>query len=263
MAYQVLLDLGAISRDRFSAFQTEAINRCAVGLTGTSLPASTKVWNSRNHYDCGAVIELVTGRALKQQGSDLWMLWSKIFDQAIAKNGIYGQDDFFSAAQQLSNSSAAVSEMQTLANGQISFQAGSPQVLEKFFIQAFADAGVKLQISDGAWPEWYGRWAAERALAITIGEDCEEGNWYIRTDEGLTVVGNANCRSLHPDAVIREIGGYSVNEEGVEVYDLMSRSCGSIGARLEMTSAQGAHMDFTCPNIPLRPGFLEFGSPLN
>ena len=253
-----MFELGAIGRKEFVESHTEALNRCALGLSGTSLTAAVLPWTARNPYDCGAIMQLLLHRALRDQGSDLWKFWRALFDRAAGTSGYYTHADFFKlAAEGLRGSAGAlVDRLRELGNGLMTGASDSAYGLENFLIGMYEAAGVGLAVFDRDWPEWYSRGVIERAFQMALELDCgpDLGYW-ISEESGARLIGGPKCRSIRNELRIEAVGGHRLWTDGVRVYDHMQQTCLS-EASLSVTGANGDRRELLCPKLPPRPRYL-------
>lgn len=254
-----LLEVGAMTKKRYLELQTESLNRCLVGLGGTDLPSSNTSWSSRNHYNCGAVIQQLLGHALDARGSDLWSLWAQILNRAASKNGFYTHDDFFELAAQMAQNPILMQNISKLSSGEVQGrddQAGLH--LESFFYNAFGSVGVVLAADDQEWPAWYHRLVAERALAAAIEADCAGEGYFVSERDSIRLVGGLACQNLKEDRSVQKIGSYQVWSDGVRVYDFIREVCRYQTSMVMSDRNDAAQVHLLCPKLPKRARFLRF-----
>ena len=260
MSALALLELGLIDRLAFIEMHREALNRCALSLSGGSLTDPPKPWTLRAPYDCGAVMQWLLERALREVNEDLWKFWLSVFATASGASGIYTHDDFFRLAREFAGETYAplVEQMRRLGSGELRGSFDDPQEIEAFFTRIYETAGISLAINEQRWPTWYSRLVAENALTIAVYEDCRNagGGYWLAKGNGARLIGGPRCRSLRGEIEIENIGEYSIWTDGVRMYDYVHQACRR-SDRILIFTARGRLRSLWCPRLPARPRFLE------
>jgi hypothetical protein len=256
-SYLALLETGTITRERYDQLETEALNRCLVGLADTTLPQSNGSFTSRNYYTCGAIIQALAQRALVKRNLDLWKLWARLFQEASKSDGFYTHDQFLALTSELAGSELAA-KLSALVSGGAPSPESDPAGVN-FFIETYSLVGSVLAASDKSWPEWYHRLVGERALTAAIESDCGAGGGYfVSGTTGVRLVGGSWCHNLSDERQVLSVGGRKLWGQGVQVYDYIRNECRFKNVfNVVARSGRRRAFDLFCPRLPSRPLFLQ------
>lgn len=259
MAFISLMEVGAVSKNRYMSLQSESLNRCLVGLIGTDLPSSNSPWAIRNHYNCGAVVQYLVKQVLMKRNSSLWTLWRRVFNHAVMEGGFYTHDKFMSLVDSEAQDPLLLKAILDITTGSVNGAGRTSGLqLEAFFMNAFKSAGVTLAASDRNWPDWYHNLVAERALASILEADCGGEGSFIFENGKARMIGSSSCRTLREDADVTHIGEYRLWSDGVRAYDHARHIC-SVQSHLDLLEAgREKRLRFKCPQLPKRPRFVTF-----
>jgi hypothetical protein len=256
-AFISLFELGKISHGRYKELLTESLNKCLLGLNGKTLPESDFGQSVRNHYNCGAIVKSAMHHETQHYGWNLWRVWRGIFDRASVKGGFYDQEDFFGVIADAAGTSELAPMIRSFVKGNVGSDSSE---LEAYFFRLFAAIGIPLVASEIQWPEWYARSAGERALSEALSADCRGEGFILTTHSGVRLAGGPRCRHFKLDHEIRRVANYRVWRDGVQIYDLIKRSCASSEMFQLGSNSDGEAMWITCPSLPARPRFMRFDS---
>lgn len=252
-----LLELGVISQSRFEERQEESLNRCMGGLIRTTLPDSNSTLTSRNHYECGAVLQYVAERELRNRGLDLWALWRRVFEKADGADGFYKHETFLELLATLLPDASVTDRLKMLVSGSVSGANGQyANALETYFSQLYGSVGMKLESADSQWPGWYHRLLAGQALSAIMLEECGGEGYYVPTGTVARLVGGPRCRSIRSDFELSRVGRHPVWKEGVQVYDFVHQEC-RFHTHVPLSTPRGSMLAVPCPRLPIRPKYLR------
>ncbi len=251
MAHLALLDLGIVSQTRYQQLNSEALNRCLVGISGTSLALSKTRTELRNFYDCGMAFNLMAQASVEpaDQPDNLFRFWRELFHQAESADRIYTHDMFFHLIEGQTWGKAAPAFIKQIVAQPLT----SP---DETFTEAFKGLGIKLETQTDAWPNWYHEVLSSKAIDSIMARDCRGSGVYAIADKMVQIVGDQNCDHLKSYYQAISIGGHSLLTAGVLAYDFIQETC-QLSPSVALKTNQG-EIEAACPNLPRRPAFLHF-----
>ncbi len=258
-AYLALLELGMITPNAYTDFHAQAVNRCMVGLSSGPLNAPKPESAQREFYDCGAVMQALLQRDLREAGQDLWAFWSELFDRAKGNDRFYTHESFFDLIREKLPSAISLSSIEKMAGGEVKGSTESSESLENFFISAFNEVGLNLRANEESWPRWYNRAVIGKAFSIVVQNDCGKDGFFSEIENAVRINGGNSCQTLKGERDISTLGRYDIPNEGVGAYDAYYESCRD-GSAVSAWNSTGNAVELPCAPLPHRPRLLEFST---
>ena len=247
---RALREIGVISADRERELESEALNRCLVGLLDRDLPSSDR--SLRNHYECGAAVGALVERGLIDAGSDGWRLWRAVFEKAARNEGTYDADSYFQVV-------AAETRGERLVDSLRRFTVGDTGVShDRYFLSEFQSHGVTHTSNEDSYPLWYRKLMAEKTLSALIEQDCAGTSDLVLGPDQVHLLGGDWCRTVRGSTAIDRIAHFKIWHDGVAAYDYVAHSCG-MRPLIELSKSNApTSLYLRCPALPARPRFLMF-----
>jgi hypothetical protein len=243
-ALRALLELGVIGRERYLARLSQALSGCVLGLAEASLHESSQPGLTKNHYNCGSTIALLTEAALRAHDprDDLFRFWGRVFAQSrdrrydevgyLARLGADGGGPGIAAA-------AAIAAALDARGG------GAALVAQ------LGALGVRAVADDGAMTGEYRQLAGKLACRAVIRRDCGERALADESGPRCAIDRASHCRTLRPGAALTALGQQRIFADGVAAYDEVVAACGARGV-ITVDAAAVA-----CTRLAARPAYLR------
>jgi hypothetical protein len=251
-ALRALLALGVIDRERYLARLSEALSGCVLGLSETSLHASSQPGRTKNHYNCGSTIALLSELALRARDpkDDLFRFWGRLFAQS--RDGRYDEAGYLARLRADGGSEGAA--VASAIEAALESPGGGARLVAQL-----AGFSIGVVPDDAARTGEYRHLAGKLACLAVVRRDCGERALADEAGGRCTVDPASHCRTLRPGARLTALGPYRLSDAGVAAYDHVVESCASRGS-VAVAASAGATEVACAPAPPVRPGYLRITS---
>jgi len=239
-AFRALLSLGAMTRQDYTDRLSQALSGCMLGLQGASLHQSSEAGRTKNAYNCGNVIALLTEAALRRRDphQDIFGFWGELFRKSVDHG--YSEATYLAVLRSHGGDDAA-SVIQSMLTS-----TGSGSTLAP----ALAALGVETVIDDNASSRDYVQLAGKLACRAVIDQDCGEHSMVSEAGDRCTIDPESTCTTLRPGSSLRAVGAHPIFREGPAAYDDLMSRCAA-GAPIAVTTGpDGPATELRCSRPP-------------
>jgi predicted metalloprotease with PDZ domain len=211
-----------------------------IGLQDATLHQSSEAGRTKNAYNCGNAIALLTEAVVRRRDphQDIFSLWSELFRKSVDRR--YGEATYLAALRSYGGDDAAALIQAMLTS------IGSSSTL----VPALDALGVKTVIDDNATSRDYGQLAGKLACRAVIDQDCKEHAMVSEAGDRCTIDPASTCTSLRPGSSLRAVGAHRIFREGPAAYDYIVNQCAA-GASIAVTSdPKGPAIELHCSRPP-------------
>jgi predicted metalloprotease with PDZ domain len=245
-AFRAMLSLGAMAGQDYTDRLSQALSSCMLGLQDASLHQSSEAGRTKNAYNCGNVIALLTEAVVRRRDphQDIFSFWSELFRKSADRR--YSEASYLAALRSYGGDDAA-SVIQAMLTS-----IGSSSKL----VPALAALGVKTVADENATSRDYVQVAGKLACRAVIDQDCGEHSMVSEAGDRCTIDPESACTSLRPGSSLRAVGAHRIFREGPAAYDYVVNQCAA-GASIAVTpDPEGPAIELPCSRPqPARPPY--------
>jgi hypothetical protein len=249
-AFRAMLDLGAMTREQYLDRLSQALSGCMLGLDEVTLHQSSQAGRTKNPYNCGGIIALLTEAVVRrrQPGLDLFGFWSDLF--ARSRERRYDESTYLSTLR--AHGGEEVARL-------IEALLGTPGTGARL-LPALAALGVRTAADDSAMTRDYKQLAGKVACAAVIARDCGARSMVNQAGDGCAVDPASTCQTLTPGSSLVAFGPHRIGGAGgPAAYDHVVESCADVGAVSVETTSQPVLVPCAVPP-PVRPPYTRIES---
>lgn len=242
MAALMALKYGIVDSVRARGAEQSLLNRCVGAVARGPVSTALARGHVRQVYDCGAVMALWTGLAVRRANGagTLITFWRRLLQDAVANGRRYDQARYFNVLGTMGVDSTTIATMKD-------FVGETPDV--EAAVASFQRLGARIRgmnaPSDAADQVGYAR----DAFANVMTSACKRVSFYsgvpIRTD---AITG---CAPFAEAMAVDRIEGLAIAEEGARIYDQVREVCAKAGT-VRLGTTDGREVEAPCTR-PLAP----------
>lgn len=217
MSLMALLQLGIYQESDVIQAYDKHLNQCINDLKTHAVSEFEKHKNFGIFYSCGAVIALLTQKAIqtKSEDKDLFDLWSDLIKRINAEDLQLTTQQYFKSLLLLTNHNKTIANIITL------IEEPQKQPIE-FFSQVFNDLGMHIKANhEHPQKEIQSIQTVIKHMMIL---DCQTYSFENHTSY-YTIGKNLKCKSLKSGMKINKIAELEIDNNGHEIYALVQASC--------------------------------------
>ncbi len=220
LAFRALRRLGALDEATYRARLSTSVSLCALALSeGKPLSASARPGYTRNLYECGNTIALITEGAVHKRNvsSNLFTFWKDLFNAR--GNRSYGEALYFATLDRLGADPTTTETVRRLVKEPIAHPAAE-------IAQALARVGVQLRPREGPLPLDYQEQSSAVAVRALLAPACVAALGFRGTHRvEPRVMQDGACGQAVRDDVIEKLAGVALGAQGGSAFDAGFAQC--------------------------------------
>jgi len=253
LAFRALRALGVLDEAGYRARLSSALSLCVLSLSeGLPLSASTRPGRSRDFYECGSTIALLTEATMKKRGgakADLFTFWRAVFARASAASS-YDEALYFKTLDELGGDPEVTAFVLRLVREPLADATGEIR-------QALARVGVETTVLKAPLPVEYEAQAARAAVRALLPAACVEGLAFGGNKAAAPrVKRDGVCGTAVVGDVMESMAGVDLAKRGASAFDAGAAQC--LRSRtVEVGIAGKASIRVACAEVRrARPAYL-------
>jgi hypothetical protein len=246
-AARAVVQLKISSKETFLKNQVDALNRCILGLSGTSLQDSGRLQRYENYYNCGSIMGLITEAAVATSGMEwnLFRFWGAVFARAAGTGGFYSPDSYFAQVAQFNPEVAHA--LATFASARIA----DPS---EFLSTLMKKVGLQVSATGDQAPSWYRAQMSRQLAQVIAQQDC--GTPTVSAYSDTYRIEGPDCRAFNGQVLLLGVGYHHVWNDAIAAYDEAFNQCQSRGSITVHTYPDYGSLVIPCREFPRPPRYL-------
>ncbi len=249
-AFKLMKEGNVIGNRRYLEILSYAFNNCMYHLEGKPILRNPGNDNEfRPSYYCGALIHLVADAKVKKTNPklDLFSVWQNIFQIANNNLGNYGEKDFETAVNNLTD--------KQFGTQLLDFVNTKSAGMVEPFVEQLKSVGFKLEVATESEETIKKDWG-KRVLYNLVSNDCGAGILRLQPDH-YQVETLASCQRLKKNLNVSMVEEVDILNDGETAYDKVQQVCTDLKRKIKVGDETDS-VFLNCVSLAKRPLQYKF-----